>query len=82
MAGVVVAEAVDHLTDLRGPGGVALISLEKLLQRAATDGEPAEGVEIFGRRNGHAATGVGAGGERDAAEDAGPACPLLKRARR
>ena len=70
LAGVFVAEAVEHLVDLRAPGGVALAFAQKLFQISAARGEAAEIVEILHGQIGLRATRFGAGSERDAAEDA------------
>ena len=70
LAAVFVAEAFEHLIDLRGPGSVALRSFEQLLQISAASGEAAKIVEILHRQIGLLATSFGAASERDAAENA------------
>ena len=70
LAFIFVAEAFEHLVDLRTPGSIALRSLEQLLQSSATRSKAAEIVEILHGQIGLRATGFRAVGERDAAENA------------
>src|SRR3954462_11302030 len=70
LAAVFFAEPFEHLVDLRAPGGVALTSFQELRQISAAYSEAPEVVEILHRQIGLRAPCFGAGGERDATEDA------------
>src|SRR4051794_22825551 len=47
ISGVFIAQAVDHLIDLSGPGGVALRASEELREALAAGSESAEIVDVL-----------------------------------
>src|SRR3954447_22408527 len=70
LAAVFIAEAVDHLGDLRAPCRVALASFEKLLQSSAAGRQTPKIVEILYGQLRLLATRFGTACERDTAENA------------